>query len=143
MLAADPTTVIPAFLSMDRSDRAYPDLCNEYQVSAVEDFDSLKRYFSRLGSCNDTTGKVYCSLILAQTIPFTAVIHSALSALRTDSFSLYPRASDHESPGEIGWLCYSVRAQDDQRLSALLSDICGEHIGIKWKAIRTSDGFKK
>jgi hypothetical protein len=56
---------------------------------------------------------------------------------------LTPRASDHESPGEIGWLCYSVRAQDEQRLSALFSDICGEHIGVKWKMIRTSDGFKK
>jgi hypothetical protein len=40
-------------------------------------------------------------------------------------------------------LCYSVRAQDEHRLSALYSDICGEHIGVKWKMIRTSEGFKK
>jgi hypothetical protein len=90
MLAADPTFIIPAFLCMDRNDRSYPDLCSEYQVSMIEEFSSLKRYFSRLGNRNETTGKVYCSLILAQSITFSAIIHTALSALRTDSLGLYP-----------------------------------------------------
>jgi hypothetical protein len=36
-----------------------------------------------------------------------------------------------------------VRPQDKERLSALLSDLCDEHIGVKWKFIWTSDGFKK
>jgi hypothetical protein len=143
MLVADATTVIPPYFSLDRNDRSYPDLSSDFQVLALEEFSSIKRYFSRLGNRNETSGKVYCSVILAQSILFSAVIHTALSALRTDSFGLYPRASDHESPGEIGWMCYSVRSQDEQRLSALLSDICGEHIGVKWKMVCTSEGFKK
>jgi hypothetical protein len=143
MLAADNTTVIPAFLEMDRNDRTLPDLTQDYQVSSVGDFSTLKRYFSRLSSRNKSTGKVYCSVILAQSIPFPAVINSSLNVLVRDDLGLYPRALDHEAPGEIGWLCYSIRLQDEERLSALLSDLCEDIIGVKWKMIRTSDGFKK
>jgi predicted kinase len=143
MLAADASTIIPAYLEMDRNDRAHPDLTQEYQVSLVEDFSTLKCYFSRLSSRNEMTGKVYCSVILAQSIPFASIINSSLNTLVRDELGLYQRASDHEAPGEIGWLCYSVRPQDEERLSSLLSDLCDEHIGVKWKIIHTSDGFKK
>jgi hypothetical protein len=80
MLAADNTTIIPAYLEMDRNDRTQPDLTQDYQVSSVGDFSSLKRYFSRLSSRNESTGKVYCSVILAQSAPFSAVINSSLNA---------------------------------------------------------------
>jgi hypothetical protein len=33
---------------------------------------------------------------------------------------------------------YSTRAQDEERLSALLSELTGENIGVKWKPIRSS-----
>jgi hypothetical protein len=143
MLAADNSTIIPAYLEMDRNDRTQPDLSQDYQVSSVGDFNALKRYFSRLSARNEATGKVYCSVILAQSLPFAAVINSSLNALVRDDLGLYQRASDHEAPGEIGWLCYSVRPQDEERLSSLLSELCDEHIGVKWNIIRTSDGFKK
>jgi hypothetical protein len=131
MLAADASTIIPAYLEMDRNDRAHPDLTQEYQVSSVEDFSTIKRYFSRLSSRNEATGKVYCSVILAQSIPFASIINSSLNALARDELGLYQWASDHEAPGEIGWLCYSVRPQDEESLSSLLSDLCDEHIGVK------------
>lgn len=143
MLAADSTTLIPAYLEMDRNDRGQPDLSQDYQVSSVGDFAALKCYYSRLSSRNETTGKVYCSLILAQSLPFAAVVNASLNALMRDEFGLYQRASDHEAPGKIGWLCYSVRPQDEDRPSILFSELCNEHIGVKWKFIRTSDGFKK
>jgi hypothetical protein len=102
MLAADSTTLIPAYLEMDRNDRGQPDLSQDYQVSSVGDFAALKCYYSRLSSRNETTGKVYCSLILAQSLPFAAVVNASLNALMRDEFGLYQRASDHEAPGEIG-----------------------------------------
>jgi hypothetical protein len=120
MLAADSTTIIPAYLDMDRNDRTLPDLTADYQVSSTENFSDLKRYFSRLSSRNESTGKVYCSVILAQSLPFAAIINSSLNALVRDDLGLYQHASDHEAPGEIGWLCYSIRPQDEERLSALL-----------------------
>jgi hypothetical protein len=131
MLAADNSTIIPAYLEMDRNDRAHPDLTQEYQVSSVEDFSMLKRYFSCLSSRNEATGKVYCSVILAQSVPFASIINSSLNALVRDELGLYQQASDHEAPGDIGWLCYSVCPQDEERLSSLLSDLCDEHIGVK------------
>jgi hypothetical protein len=143
MLATDNTTINPAYLEMDRNDRSHPDLTQEYQVSSVEDFTMLKRYFSRLSSRNEATGKVYCSVILAQSVPFALIINSSLNVLVRDELGLYQRASDHEALGEIRWLCYSVRPQDEECLSSLLSDLCNKHIGVKWKIIHTSDGFKK
>jgi hypothetical protein len=135
MLVADSSTIIPAYLEMNRNDRTQPDLSQDYQVSSVGEFAALKRHFSRLSSRNEATRNVYCSVILAQSLPFAAIINSSLNALVGDKLSLYQRASDHEAPGEIGWLCYSVRPQDKERLSALLSDLCDEHIGVKWKFI--------
>jgi hypothetical protein len=72
-----------------------------------------------------------------QSIPFQAFLKSSLTALCCDLFGIYPHASDHEAPGEIGWLCYSVKPQDDKHLSHLFSKLCDEHVGVKWKIIKT------
>ncbi|MFN9982261.1 MAG: hypothetical protein ACK53Y_20205, partial [bacterium] len=37
---------------------------------------------------------------------------------------------------DVGWLLYSTRNQDEERLTALLSRITGENVGVKWKPIR-------
>jgi hypothetical protein len=46
--------------------------------------------------------------------------------------------SDNENSTDVGWLLYSTRAQDEERLSALLSKLTGEAIRVKWKPIRAS-----
>jgi hypothetical protein len=40
-------------------------------------------------------------------------------------------------------LLYSTRAQDEERISALLSSITGENLGVKWKPIRVSSGITR
>ncbi len=40
----------------------------------------------------------------------------------------------------VGWLLYSTRQQDEERLAALLTHLTGESLGVKWKPIRTTAG---
>jgi len=61
-------------------------------------------------------------------------------SLENNDFSLWPKASDNENSTDAGWLLYSTRAQDEERISALLSSITGENLGVKWKPIRASTG---
>jgi hypothetical protein len=58
--------------------------------------------------------------------------------LENNDFSLWPKASDNVNTTDVGWLMYSTRAQDKERLSALFSELTGENIGVKWKPIRSS-----
>jgi hypothetical protein len=58
--------------------------------------------------------------------------------LENNDFSLWPKASDNENTTDVGWLLYSSRAQDKERLSNLLSEITGENVGVKWKPIRAT-----
>jgi hypothetical protein len=44
---------------------------------------------------------------------------------------------------DVGWLLYSTRQQDTTRLAELLSALSGEIVGVKWKPIRTMEGFRK
>jgi hypothetical protein len=53
-------------------------------------------------------------------------------ALENRSFSLWPKASDHEVATDVGWLLYSTRQQDEKRITLMLSFYFGEHIGAKW-----------
>jgi len=41
-------------------------------------------------------------------------------------YGLFPKASDHEETAEIGWLFYSVRQQDEERLSEMISCLVNE-----------------
>jgi len=66
-------------------------------------------------------------------------MEKAKSSLENNEFSLWPKASDNDNTTDVGWLLYSTRAQDEERLSALLSRITGENIGVKWKPIRSTN----
>jgi hypothetical protein len=143
MLQADPHTIIPPYFELDRSDKAIADLSKDLLISSIESFQNLKTYFSRLNRPNETTGEIYCSAILAQNKPFNEVLDRTLSSLRNQNISIFPRGCDHEVSSDVGWLLYSTRQQDTTRLAELLSELSGDLLGIKWKPIRTTEGFKK
>ncbi len=63
----------------------------------------------------------------------------AKSSLENNEFSLWPKASDNENTTDVGWLLYSTRAQDEERLSSLLSRLTGENLRVKWKPIRANN----
>jgi hypothetical protein len=44
---------------------------------------------------------------------------------------------------DVGWLLYSTRQQDEERLAELITKISGESIGVKWKPICTTDGVNR
>jgi hypothetical protein len=69
VLQADPKTIIPPYLELDRADKAVPDISNGFTVSSVDAHYALKKYMFRL-SLRDDTGVSWCSLILAQSTPF-------------------------------------------------------------------------
>jgi hypothetical protein len=142
ILQVDPKSVIPPYYELDRNDKTVPDLSTILHVSAIDSFPSLKRYFSRL-SPRQETGFVWCSLILAQNISFSQFMEKARYSLENQAFSLWPKASDLESATDLGWLLYSTRQQDEERLTMLLSQLSGETIGVKWKPIRTTDGSNR
>jgi len=58
-------------------------------------------------------------------------------------YGLFPKASDHETAAEIGWLLYSTQSQDEERLSELISELVQEKVGTKWRPIRVNDRYKK
>jgi hypothetical protein len=58
-------------------------------------------------------------------------------------YGLFPKACDHERTAEIGWLLYSTRQQDEERISELISLLVQAPVGEKWRPIRTNDQFRK
>jgi hypothetical protein len=143
MLQADPHTIIPPYFELDRTDTSILDVCKEFLVTNLDSFASVKWYFSRLSPRNETTGFVYCSAILAQNKPFKEVVEKIVGSIHNQDIGVWPKASDHESSTDVGWLLYSTRQKDEERLSALLSNLTGETLGVKWKPIRTTEGFTK
>lgn len=137
VLQADPKTIMPPYLELDRNDKSVSDLSAAFPVSSVDSYHVMKKYFFRL-SPRDEAGISWCSIILAQAMPFPIFMEKAKYSLENNDFSLWPKASDNENTTDVGWLLYSTRAQDEDRLSALLSKITGENIGVKWKPIRSS-----
>jgi len=69
VLQADPKTVIPPYLELDRNNKSITDLSSAFPVSSIDSYHALKRYFFRL-SPRDEEGVSWCSVILAQTLPF-------------------------------------------------------------------------
>jgi hypothetical protein len=141
-LQGDPKSIIPPYFELDRSDNSIPDLSSMFNVTALDSYYSLKRYFSRL-SPRSEEGFIWSSIILAQSIPFTAFMEKTRHSLENQDFSLWPKASDHELAMDVSWLLYSTRQQDEERLADMMSKISGEKIGVKWKPIRTTDGTNR
>jgi hypothetical protein len=140
LIRADPSTIIPPYLELDRNDKSTPDLSSAFMVEATDSYSEVKKYFSRISPCKEDGADVWCSLILAQNLPFLTFMEKARHSLDNNSFSLWPKASDHESASEVGWLLYSTRQQDEGRLAEMFSSLSGENLGVKWRPIRTTDG---
>lgn len=112
VLQADPKTIIPPYLELDRSDKSVSDLSTVFPVSAVGSFHVMKKYFFRLSN-RDDNGFNWCRIFLAQSMPFLTFMEKAKYSLENNDFSLWPKASDNENTTDVGWLLYSTRAQDE------------------------------
>jgi hypothetical protein len=143
MLSADKTILIPPYYELDRANTNFQDLSISYKIADTESFSKLKRYFSRLGNRNQTTGFVYCSCIIATSEPHTTLMIKVSQILQETKLSLWPRSCDHENVGRIGWLLYSLQDMDAVRLKTLLTNLTGTEIGVKWMKISTDYGSKK
>lgn len=91
-------------------------------------------------SPRDESGIIWCSLILAQAIPFSLFMDKFKYSLDNQAFCILPKVSDNETVTDIGWLLYSTRQQDEDQLAALLTTLTDENIGVKWKPIQTTNG---
>jgi len=142
LLQADASIIIPPFYEIERSDKAASDLSSKFQVSELESLVALKRYFARLSKITDK-GFVYCNVIIVHSSSFFEIMDKLRQIFNDLKFGLYPRASDHKDSAEVGWLLYSNKFQDSQRLAHMLSSLVNEQVGVKWRPIRTNDRFRK
>jgi hypothetical protein len=143
MLSADQSIIIPPYYELDCTNICFSDISKTFKVSEVESFSKLKRYFSRLGNRNPTTGFVYCSCIIAASTPHAALMTKVNQILQESKMSLWPRSFDHENVGRIGWLLYSLQNMDTARLKFLLTSMTGSEIGVKWMKISSESSSKK
>jgi hypothetical protein len=142
MLSADKHILVPPYYELDRSNISFQDLSSTFKVLEVESFTKLKRYFSRLGNRNATTGFVYCSCIIAASEPHAVIMTKVSQLLQESKLSLWPRSSDHENVGRIGWLLYSLQDMDVNHLKALLTTLTGTEIGVKWMRVTNDHHFQ-
>jgi len=68
-------------------------------------------------------------LILAKNITFY-IMDKARQAFINFKYGSFPKASDHEETAEVGWLLYSTRQQDEERISEMISNLFKEKIEI-------------
>jgi hypothetical protein len=104
VLQAEPKTIIPPYLDLDRNDKSVQDISSAFPVSSIDSIHVLKKYFFRLSSRNEA-GMNWCSIILAQTIPFSVFIEKTRYSLENGDFSLWPKASDNENATDVGGYC--------------------------------------
>ena len=87
ILQADPKSIVPPFLELDRNDKSVSDLSAAFPVSSIDSYHVLKKYFFRL-SPRDDEGVSWCSVILAQSLPFSVFMDKAKYSLENNDFSL-------------------------------------------------------
>jgi hypothetical protein len=87
MLSADSMIIIPPCYELDRSNISFQDLSKTFKISDIKSFTKLKRYFSRLGNRNPNTGFVYCSCIVAASLPHTALMTHVSQILQESKLS--------------------------------------------------------
>jgi hypothetical protein len=80
---------------------------------------------------------------VAASEPHSALMTKVSQILQESKLSLWPRSSDHENVGRIGWLLYSLQDMDANRLKTLLTLLTGIEIGVKWMKISTDYGSKR
>ncbi len=80
VLQGDSKSIIPPYFELDRADNSVPDLTSSFNVSALDFYYSLKRYFSRL-SPRSADGFVWSSIILAQSVSFNSFMEKTRHSL--------------------------------------------------------------
>ncbi len=113
VLQGNNKSIIPPYFELDRVDTSVPDISSMFKVEVLDSYYSLKRYFSRLSPRTEEEF-VWCSIILAQLVSFNTFMEKTRHSLENQSFSLWPKASDHELAAVIGWLLYSTREQEEE-----------------------------
>jgi hypothetical protein len=108
ILQVDPKSIIPPYYQLDREDKAIPDILTSFPISSIDSFTSVKKNFSRL-SARDESGHIWSSMILVHMNPFLMFMEKNRYTFENQSFSIWPKASDHEQAADIGWLLYSTR----------------------------------
>jgi hypothetical protein len=76
LLQAEPKTIIPPYLDLDWNDKSVQDISAAFPVSSIDSIHMLKKYFFRLSTRNEA-GMNWCSVILAQPVPFSIFMEKA------------------------------------------------------------------
>lgn len=137
ILQADPTALIPPYLSLDRNNQGFKDLSARATVVSLRGTGITKMYVHRLLP-RPEGGQFYCNIILATSISPPSLQDALAIHLRDNRMGLWQQAIDAEQVTEIGWLLYSSRQQDEKRISGLLSKLTGEKIGARWRLVKTN-----
>jgi hypothetical protein len=87
VLQANPKSIVPPYLELDRNDKSVSDLSSAFPVSSIDSYHVLKKYFFRL-SPRDDEEVSWCSVILAQSLPFSVFMDKAKYSLENNDFSL-------------------------------------------------------
>jgi hypothetical protein len=142
VLQANESALIPPYLKLDRESAGFKDLSMKYQVSDIKGFSQVKRYFSRLFP-RPEGGQYYCNVIIALTNGVVWVTENIKRSLQDNKIGLWKCPTDCEQVSEVGWLLYSTRLQDPERISNMLSKITNEEIGVRWRPVCTSSSFNR
>jgi len=86
VLQAEPKTILPPYLDLDRNDKSVQDISSAFPVASIDSIHVLKKYFFRLSS-RDEAGLNWCSIILAQSVPFSIFIEKARYSLENSDLA--------------------------------------------------------
>ena len=86
VLRAEPKTILPPYSDPNRNDKSVQDISSALPVSSIDSIHVLKKYFFRLSS-RDEAGLNWCSIILAQSVPFSIFIEKARYSLKNSDLA--------------------------------------------------------